>query len=108
MIDEQFSNDNDMEDKTIPLFEVGSGILQKVIKFGSYYQEVEPMTAIETPLKSSNIEDLVQPWYVQFVADLPQKELFELATAANYLKMKPLIDLSALQVAMLIKVSTFL
>ena len=76
MIDEMFDEDDDMEDKKVPLPNVSSEVLRKVIEFGKHYQE-EQMTPIQTPLKSSNIDDLVQKWYAEFV-DLPQKQLFEL------------------------------
>lgn len=76
MIDEMFDEDDDMEDKKVPLPNVSSEVLRKVIEFGKHYQE-EQMTPIQTPLKSSNIDDLVQKWYAEFVA-LPQKQLFEL------------------------------
>jgi len=101
MIDEMFDEDDDMEDKKVPLPNVSSDVLRKVIEFGKHYQE-EQMTPIQTPLKSSNIEDLVQKWYSDFV-DLPQKQLFELVAAANYLNIKPLLDLTVLAVSILIK-----
>jgi S-phase kinase-associated protein 1 len=101
MIDEMFDEDEDMEDKKVPLPNVSSEVLKKVIQFGEHYQE-EQMTPIQTPLKSSNIDDLVQKWYAEFV-DLPQKQLFELVAAANYLNIKPLLDLTVLAVSILIK-----
>jgi S-phase kinase-associated protein 1 len=90
MIDEMFDDDEDMEDKKVPLPNVSSEVLEKVIEFGMHHME-EQMTPIQTPLKSSNIDDLVQKWYAEFV-DLPQKQLFELVAAANYLNIKPLLD----------------
>ena len=104
MIDEMFDEDEDMEDKKVPLPNVSSEVLKKVIEFGTHYQE-EQMTPIQTPLKSSNIDDLVQKWYAEFV-DLPQKQLFELVAAANYLNIKPLLDLTVLAVSILIKGKT--
>jgi len=101
MIDEMFDEDDDMEDKKVPLPNVSSEVLRKVIEFGKHYQE-EQMTPIQTPLKSSNIDDLVQKWYAQFV-ELEQKQLFELVAAANYLNIKPLLDLTVLAVSILIK-----
>jgi len=106
MIDEMFDEDEDMDDKKVPLPNVSSEVLRKVIEFGKHYQE-EQMTPIQTPLKSSNIDDLVQKWYAEFV-DLPQKQLFELVAAANYLNIKPLLDLTVLAVSILIKVCNFL
>ena len=103
MIDEMFDDDDEMDDKRVPLPNVSSEVLKKVIEFGKHYQE-EQMTPIQTPLKSSNIDDLVQKWYADFV-QLPQKQLFELVAAANYLNIKPLLDLTVLAVSILIKVS---
>jgi S-phase kinase-associated protein 1 len=61
------------------------------------------MTPIQTPLKSSKIEDLVQPWYAAYV-QVDQSLLFELVTAANFMDIKPLLDLTCLAVSVFIKV----
>ena len=102
MIDEMFDDDEDMEDKKVPLPNVSADVLRKVIEFGKHYQE-EQMTPIQTPLKSSKIEELVQPWYADFVK-VDQVLLFELVTAANFMDIKPLLDLTCLAVSVLIKV----
>ena len=60
------------------------------------------MTPITTPLKSSKIEELVQPWYADFVK-VEQALLFEMVTAANFMDIKPLLDLTCLAVSILIK-----
>lgn len=62
------------------------------------------MTPIETPLKSSKLEDLVQPWYAEYV-QVEQSLLFELVTAANFMDIKPLLDLTCLAVSIHIKAS---
>jgi S-phase kinase-associated protein 1 len=102
---EDDSSDDEDEDsiKTIPLPNVRSEVLKLVIEYGKHYQE-EPMTAIETPLKSSQLEDLVQEWYVNFVA-VEEKVLFDLVAAANYMDIKPLLDLTCLAVSIVTKVS---
>ena len=46
--------------------------------------------------------DNVQSWYAEFV-DLDQELLFEIVNAANYMEMKPLLDLTCAAVASLIK-----
>jgi hypothetical protein len=61
------------------------------------------MTPIQTPLKSSKIDDLVQPWYAAYV-QVDQSLLFELVTAANFMDIKPLLDLTCLAVSVFIKV----
>jgi S-phase kinase-associated protein 1 len=88
-------------DVTYPLPNVRTLVLTKVIEYCTHYQE-EPMTPITTPLKSSKIEDLVQPWYVSFV-QVEQPMLFELVTAANYMDIKSLLDLTCLAVSIYIK-----
>ena len=65
------------------------------------------VTPITTPLKSSRIEEIVQEWYAEFV-DVEQIMLFELVTAANFMDIKALLDLTCLAVSVLIKVSYFL
>ena len=65
------------------------------------------MTPITTPLKSNRIEDIVQEWYADFV-NVEQIMLFELVTAANFMDIKALLDLTCLAVSVLIKVSALL
>ena len=60
------------------------------------------MTEIEKPLKSANMVDVVQKWYAEFI-DLDQTLLFELILAANYMDIKPLLDLTCATVASMIK-----
>eukprot|EP01033_Poteriospumella_lacustris_P019257 gene19257-13920_t len=62
----------------------------------------EPMHEIEKPLKSANIKEVVQEWYATFVA-VDQDVLFELILAANYMDIKPLLDLTCATVASWIK-----
>jgi len=67
----------------------------------NYYITVTPIT---TPLKSTRIEEIVQEWYADFV-DVDQIMLFELVTAANFMDIKALLDLTCLAASVLIKVS---
>ena len=57
---------------------------------------------IEKPLRSQNLSDVTTPWYAEFV-NLDQEILFELILAANYLDIKPLLELACAKVASLIK-----
>ena len=57
---------------------------------------------IEKPLRSHNLSDVTTPWYADFV-NLDQEVLFELILAANYLDIKPLLELACAKVASLIK-----
>ena len=45
---------------------------------------------------------MVDPWYADYV-NIEQEILFELIMAANYLDIKPLLELSCAKVASMIK-----
>lgn len=62
------------------------------------------MTPITVPLKSVHIGEIVQEWFADFV-NVDQTLLFELVTAANFMDIKALLDLTCLAVSILIKVS---
>ena len=66
------------------------------------YHHVYVVKQITTPLKSNKLEEIVQEWYAQFVA-VDQALLFELVTAANFMDIKALLDLTCLAVSILIK-----
>mmetsp|Transcript_78237 Transcript_78237/g.217261 ORF Transcript_78237/g.217261 Transcript_78237/m.217261 type:complete len:167 (+) Transcript_78237:52-552(+) len=101
MIDEEQDEDEAQE---IPLPNVKSSILAKVIEFCNHYKD-EAMNEIEKPLKSANMNEVVQEWYANFVA-VDQEILFELILAANYMDIKALLDLTCATVASMIKGKT--
>ncbi|CAM9271326.1 unnamed protein product [Ectocarpus fasciculatus] len=102
MIDEDAEEDGDAQE--IPLPNVKASVLSKVIEFCAHYKE-DPMNEIEKPLKSANMHDVVQEWYAKFV-EVQQETLFELILAANYMDIKPLLDLTCATVASMIKGKT--
>lgn len=61
------------------------------------------MKPITTPLASIVIDEIVQDFYARFV-EVDQVMLFELVTAANFMDIKPLLDLTCLAVSIYIKV----
>lgn len=100
-IGEDGDEDDDEEEMEVPLPNVSTPVLEKVLEFCKHHQE-EPMTPIQTPLKSSKLEELVQPWYAEFVK-VPRALLFDLVAAANFMDIKALLDLTCLAVSILIK-----
>jgi len=98
MVDE---DQDENEAQEIPLPNVKSAILAKVIEFCQHYK-VNPMEEIEKPLKSANMHEVVDEWYANYVA-VEQEILFELILAANYMDIKPLLDLTCATVASMIK-----
>ncbi|KAG5188167.1 Skp1 family, dimerization domain-containing protein [Tribonema minus] len=96
--------DEDAEAQEIPLPNVKSSVLTKIIEFCRHYIE-DPMNEIEKPLKSANMQEVVQDWFANFV-QVEQELLFELILAANYMDIKPLLDLTCATVASMIKGKT--
>ena len=92
------------EVQEIPLPNVKTAILSKVIEFATHYKE-EAMNEIEKPLKSANMNEVVQEWYANFV-NVEQEILFEMILAANFMDIKPLLDLTCATVASMIKGKT--
>ena len=60
---------------------------------------------IKQPLQSPNMAEAVQEWYANFIG-VTQEVLFDLILAANYLDIKPLLELSCATVASLIDRNT--
>ena len=88
----------------IPLPNVKSEILEKVIEYARHYKDSNPQE-IEKPLKSAMLQDVVPAWDANFV-ELEQEVLFELILAANYLDIKSLLDLTCAKVASMLKGKT--
>jgi S-phase kinase-associated protein 1 len=88
-------------DNPIPLPNVTSKILAKVIEYCKYHVE-SAKTDGDKPVVSE--EDKKQ-WDTEFVK-VDQATLFELILAANYLNIKELLDLTCLTVANMIKGKT--
>lgn len=91
-------------DEAIPLPNVKSEILEKVIEYCKHHKD-NPPEEIAKPLKTSNLEEVVSQWDAAFV-DVEQDKLFELILAANYLDIKSLLDLTCAKVASMIKGKT--
>jgi len=93
----------DKEADDIPLLNVKAAVLKKVVEYMRYHAE-NPPKDIEKPLKSPNMAEVVSQWDAEFV-DVDQELLFELILAANYMDIKPLLDLSCAKVRHLIRLS---
>ena len=103
-IDED-SDDSDDIEQDFPCEKLTGTILQKVIDYCTHYQQ-EAMRDIENPLEGETLETIVEPeWYVKF-CDVDRDVMFQLVEAANYLNIKPLLDLTCLAVSVSIKGKT--
>merc|ERR1711976_908646 len=93
MIDE---NDDDDEVMEVPLPNVKAAILTKVLEFCKHYKKKEAMNEIEKPSCPKVLREFVNQ----------QPVLFELIPAANYMDIKPLLDLTCATFASMIKGKT--
>ena len=88
-------------DDDIPIAQVNKPIMEKVIAFCEHMRD-HPPPEIEKPLSSTDLSQVVDAWHADFV-NVDQEMLFEVVMAANYLDIKPLLELSCAKVASLIK-----
>ncbi|CAE8595508.1 unnamed protein product [Polarella glacialis] len=94
--------DDSGTDEEIPLPNVKSAILSKVVDYCKFHKDNVP-AEINKPLKSTNLVECgVSEWDNEYV-NIEQEVLFELILAANYLDIKCLLDLTCAKVASMIK-----
>jgi S-phase kinase-associated protein 1 len=96
--------EGDKDETEIPLPNVKGAVLSKVVTYLKYHV-ADQAKEIEKPLKSANMNEVVSQWDADFV-DVDQELLFELILAANYMDIKPLLDLTCAKVASMIKGKT--
>ncbi len=102
LLEDQDPDDDNNYDVPVP--NVSTDTLKQVIDFLNRHA-ASPMVAIEKPLKSSELADLVGD-YAKVVNDITQEQLFELIKAANYMDIRPLLDLGCAKVATMIRGKT--
>lgn len=89
-------------DSAIPLPNVNALTLEKILDWCKYHQE-HPLPVLDE--KDAMRTDNIPPWDQDFLK-LDQEKLFNLILAANYLDIKPLLELSCKTVANMIKGKT--
>ena len=89
------------EDAEVPLNNVKRNILKKIKEYLDHYENEEPKE-IERPLPSNNFKECVNEWDYNFI-DMDLQLIFEIILGANYMDIKPLLELSSAKVASIIK-----
>lgn len=87
-------------DTPIPLPNVSGAILKKIIEYCQYYIDNPP--AMVEGQKDEKRTDDITPWEQNY-CQIDNIALFDLILAANYLDIKPLLDLTCKTVANMIK-----
>ncbi|KAL7751910.1 hypothetical protein RI367_002432 [Sorochytrium milnesiophthora] len=94
----------------IPIPNVLSRVLKKVIDYCEHHK-ADPLPTAEEPDgynlddRARNRSDDIEEWDAEFI-NVEQELLFEIILAANYLDIKPLLDLGCKTVANMIKGKT--
>ncbi|CAH4033505.1 unnamed protein product [Pieris brassicae] len=94
---------DDDEEEIVPLPNVNSAILKKVIQWATYHKDDPPLP--EDDENKEKRTDDISSWDADFLK-VDQGTLFELILAANYLDIKGLLDVTCKTVANMIKGKT--
>ena len=87
----------DYQDSTeFSLNNVDGETLEKVKDYLTRYENEEPKI-IEKPLKSNDFKELVNDWEYKFL-DLSDNEILAIIKAANFMDIKPLLELVAVKI----------
>ncbi|RWS07785.1 S-phase kinase-associated protein 1-like protein [Dinothrombium tinctorium] len=91
------------DDEAVPLPNVNSTILKKVIQWATYHKD-DPPPPEDDENKEKRADD-ISSWDADFLK-VDQGTLFELILAANYLDIKGLLDVTCKTVANMVKGKT--
>ena len=98
---------NENEDESvifIPLNNISLEYLIKVVDFLNIYSNnPDTWKTIEKPINSVNIYEIVPSIYADYIQKMTDEEVIALASAADYLDIKQLLDLTSLRIAILLK-----
>jgi len=90
-------------DQPIPLYNVSAKVLRKVLEYCEHYKgEPLPTTDAGSQDATRRRTTDISEWDQKFIA-VDQEMLFDIVLAANYLDIKPLLDLTCKTVSMMIK-----
>lgn len=100
---EDLGMDEGGDEETVPLPNVNSAILRKVLQWANYHKD-DPQAVDDDENKEKRTDD-ISSWDADFLK-VDQGTLFELILAANYLDIKGLLDVTCKTVANMIKGKT--
>ena len=89
---------NDYPDQEIPLNEVDSKTLKKIIEYLKHYTNENPKE-IKTPLENGDLKPLIPEFDYKFVSSLTLEECIDIVNAANHMDISGLVDLMCVKLA---------
>jgi S-phase kinase-associated protein 1 len=100
IIDAAFQGDSE---ETEYEFDLKPDMMELIIEWLTKHDGKAP-EPVKKPIRSKNISEIVSdPWDATFLSKLPKAQLYELTKAANFLDIKPLLDICAAKIASIIK-----
>ena len=89
----------------IKLPDIKFDILKKIVEYLTHYKDKTPKD-IPKPMPSSNLNEVIDEWDVNFINSIELDNIFDLINAANYMDIPSLLDLSCAKIASLMKGKT--
>ena len=94
-----FTNLMEDAEEVIRMPSISKPIMEKVKEFCEYAKD-KPELEIEKPLTSDDLSQQIDDqWYITFIDSVDKDTLFEIVMAANFLDIKPLLELAGAKVA---------
>ena len=84
------------------MHDVKGDVLKKVVEYLSHWSSNEPKE-IPRPLPSNNLKEAADEWDAEFIDSVDLDTVFDIINTANYMDIKPLLDLSCAKVASIMK-----
>ena len=92
---------NDFPNADIRLNKIKYSTLKKIAEYLEHYINSEPKE-ITQPLPKKDFKDCVDPWDYEYI-NLPSDTILEIMLAANFMDIKPLLELTCAKIASIIK-----
>ena len=92
---------NDFPEEAIELKNINNQTLIKVKEYLEHYENIEPKKIIQ-PLPKKDFKECVDTWDYDYI-NLQNDLIFEIMLAANFMDIKPLLELTCAKIASLIK-----
>ena len=94
----ELANDFPDEEADLPINEVDSKNLKKIIEFMEHYKNSNPKE-IPKPLPTHDLKTILDDWDYNYINGLSLEELVDLVNGANYLDVTDLVKLVSAKIA---------
>jgi S-phase kinase-associated protein 1 len=91
---------NDFPNEDIKFDKINYSTLKKVAEYLEHYKDSEPKEI--QPLPKKDFKDCIDMWDYEYI-NLSSENIFEIMLAANFMDIKPLLELTCAKIASVIK-----